>query len=1138
MIQALLQFFAPLRLALRSKADMVLLLRDLGWDVQLSDAQYGTLVTIFDFVSEIEALASDPDLDDAVQNSQSLFRDIQDLASRDAAEIASLPAPLDDRSSWSDLALALPEYLLANWLYVQLPFVYETLFFLTVIEETDRGDELPPHRQLDWHRLGPALDDPVALLKEFYDWGGDLQHAELMERVARYALELGFESKAVPLSDSTISAFYPAAPAEEVKEIVLPLFDGWVLDRSTFFGASLLLAPVPRNASQQQIHGFVLSNQVEGNFTGKAQIFDGWSLTGEAAGDLDGALGVMVQPEGSSRVSPGNAVDARVGIEGAPAAPWVLVGNAEGARLELSQVTAEVAVQGDATNPELLLSAGTYGSGGPGVKLVIAPGDGDSFLTEVLGGDDLAILGDLGFTWSSKTGFQLDGGAGFEVTIPVHRAAGPLWIESMRLALTGGSEGAQVEAAVTGGLDVSVLAVVVDDVGIRAKVTPLAAGETSGVLGTLDLTLEFKPPKGLGLAIDASGLVTGGGYLEHDEAKAQYAGVAEVELFELGLSAVGVLTTRMPNGEDGWSLFLSVFSEFQSIPLGFGFNLEAVGGLIGIHRALDDDALRERMLQGALDSVMFPDDPIANAPAILDDIEAIFPPVHGQFVFGAMMKIGWGRPALLTVDLGVMIELPDPIRIALMGQLESIVPTKELAVLELHMDVFGLIDLTNGEIALDATLRDSQIVGLLTLSGSMAMRAEVLDQPNLLLSVGGSHPDFKKPAGFPSLQRMSASLPLGAVASVELSAYVAFTSNTFQIGGRVDVWVSFVGFTAEGYAGLDALIQFAPFEFQVGAGFGMTVRAGKVTLMGVDVFADVRGPGRWELAGTATFEILKLKKKIKLDITVGSQKQNIAEKYEVLQLLVEALEDPAAWSVTVIGETGAGPVRLREREPEEGEAVHPSGQVEVVQKVAPLNAEIEVFGGGKVSGPKLYEIEKVLTGGDETAPTEEMYVQDWFAPAHFFEMKNQEKVAAPSFERMDGGIRFGSTDIEADDPLEMDLGYEEIYLDPTLNQRRREKRAKGPLEADLLFKVRQFDAAGRAHRGRLRRGKVEPQFEVLEQTFAPFDVETGAVTADIAGQRGTTFAEMSRSVREANAASLADLGNLVVRPLVVDRSPK
>lgn len=87
---------------------------------------------------------------------------------------------------------------------------------------------------------------------------------------------------------------------------------------------------------------------------------------------------------------------------------------------------------------------------------------------------------------------------------------------------------------------------------------------------------------------------------------------------------------------------------------------------------------------------MFPRDPIANAQRIVSDLRSIFPPVRNVHVFGPLARLGWGTPPIITADLSIIRELPS-IRIALLGRIDVDLPTKYVGVIELHMDVAGIL---------------------------------------------------------------------------------------------------------------------------------------------------------------------------------------------------------------------------------------------------------------------------------------------------------------------------------------------------------------------------------------------------------------------------------------------------------------
>ena len=62
----------------------------------------------------------------------------------------------------------------------------------------------------------------------------------------------------------------------------------------------------------------------------------------------------------------------------------------------------------------------------------------------------------------------------------------------------------------------------------------------------------------------------------------------------------------------------------EGIQLSFGFTLLAVGGLLGLNRTMLFQPLMDGVKSGSIQSVMFPQDVIANAPRIISDLRAIF----------------------------------------------------------------------------------------------------------------------------------------------------------------------------------------------------------------------------------------------------------------------------------------------------------------------------------------------------------------------------------------------------------------------------------------------------------------------------------------------------------------------------------
>jgi hypothetical protein len=166
----------------------------------------------------------------------------------------------------------------------------------------------------------------------------------------------------------------------------------------------------------------------------------------------------------------------------------------------------------------------------------------------------------LGIEWSRAHGIRFSGSGAFEVAVHPHLTLGPISIDEVdvRLAVpspTPPDLQLEIGAVISG--ELGPLAFFVKGIGLT-----VGAEFEPGNLGPFGLGLGFKPPDGVGLAIDTGGF-TGGGFLIFDPAKGEYAGGLELE-FEgtIAVKAIGLLDTRMPDGSSGVSLLIIITAEF------------------------------------------------------------------------------------------------------------------------------------------------------------------------------------------------------------------------------------------------------------------------------------------------------------------------------------------------------------------------------------------------------------------------------------------------------------------------------------------------------------------------------------------------------------------------------------------------
>ncbi len=1009
---------APLADAFASPAAFGQLLRDLGHEGTVEAAalaDFELTASIVDLVEQGEELVArlDSPGDGAVEVAQvvadlvavtsDLLGLLGDLGDVDGG---SLDASLDDPAIWTDFARELPGYLLVQHLESEVPLLYGLLRLTGAITEVDTNDST--RDVLDAGQLVAAVGDPIAALTSRFGWGADFDHDALVSDLALVLDAMGVGARTAPVRRQFADRFFAPDQLDGIdaaRELTIELFNG--MSGSTFVDAGLSLVPIPHVPGDAVSELFV-TNVTAGATAAEIDLGNGWVLRLAAGLDETGAVGARLATVGVSFEELPVGGDARWSLEGAPVGGWSLLGGL----IELGAVELALRLSSAGGDPEVAVTLAVQDG-----RVILSAGEGDSFLGALLGDSPMTIEMSPIIEWSSNTGLTLDGSVGLACDIPLALRLGPVTIDQLHLEVAVGAGDVSIAAAVIAGADLGPVACTVDGIGVGLELA--AATDSSGALGPLDANFVFVPPSGIGVGVDL-GVVSGGGYLDIDVEAGSYDGVIDLEVLGVGVCAVAIIDTKLPD-VDGWSMFFALFLDLPSIQLGFGFTLEGVGGVAGINRAIDVDALGSAVRSGSLDTILFPPDPIADAPIIIEEFRSIFPPADGSYVFGPIVKIGWGTPPLIEAELGIIIQLPDPLVIVVLGSVSAVLPHKDLELVALNLDVAGVIDFEAGTLAIDASLHDSHVVGF-ALSGDMALRAEFGNAQAFLMSVGGFHPRFDPPGDFPDLRPVTFGITAGSVLRIDFMSYFALTSNSVQCGADFTLDADVMGFGVYGSCGFDALIQFSPFMVITSVDFEVSITAAGVDLMGVMLYASVEGPNRWHVIGTARFEVLGFGKDIRVDELIGSKESEPAvEAADVLIELIAALATDDAWRVI---EANDSAVTLQEiDDPDAPMFATPDAVIEVRQTLVPLGIDIEQFGNAPVGEHSTFELTAV---GLEQSGT----LDDWFAPGQFFELGNDDKLEGPEFELMRSGIQFGGGAPIAGEDVGVDTGYKAYIIDP------------------------------------------------------------------------------------------------------------
>jgi hypothetical protein len=454
--------------------------------------------------------------------------------------------------------------------------------------------------------------------------------------------------------------------------------------------------------------------------------------------------------------------------------------------------------------------------------------------------------------------------------------------------------------------------------------------------------------------------------------------------------------------------------------------LTGLGGLAGINRSIVVQALQDGVHSGAVNDILFPEDPIAHAPQLISDLEMIFPPTQDEYVFGPMAELGWGEPdPIITGELGIILILPKPLVIVLLGRLEVSLPEPDSPVADLRMEIAGSIDFTGQRIAVDTTLRDSRVLAF-SIAGDTSFRLSYGNSPNFAFAMGGLNPHFQPPPNFPILKRLSISLSTGDNPRFALDTYLAVTANTIQVGAKADLYVKYGDFKAKGDLGFDALFHFGPFSFEIDVEADVSVSGPLGFSAGVHLDVHLSGLDPIRCQGTLVVDFIG-KHKFPIDIPFGQPvTQAQIPPPNPWDLLMADIGRPGNWSAS-LPETNQRAVVLAPPKDASGQTfVDPSGVLTLRQKTAPLDRMLTKFGQATLTTPVRFSITHVSAGSTGFPPPNSSLEPAMvpFAAAQFEQMSDAEKLSRPSFEPMNGGVSIGGNAIELGAALGRDYGYQ------------------------------------------------------------------------------------------------------------------
>lgn len=1119
--EELAQALVPLEAAVASPESFAALLRNMGWDftglVPPPVAALGAAA--IDLRAALEAvLAGSPSFQE-LESLRSAIRDLVDDV-RELADLpqGSFPSELEAAGFAQEFPARLVELLVITHLRNNHPRVETLLRVLGIVRvELSRGTGDRPayvSRRLALPDLAELLRDPGLVLERVYGWGtADFRYQDVFEHVVDLVSNFGLDVYLEELDPRLVLVLEESVvvPGQPVRwSLKVPLIIGEVAGAPVETGIGLFALP----ARGAHLPGLSVLPYAEGDLQQRLQLSERVSLVIEAAADLTAGVGVVFRPNepielltdmipsAAGGVAPpsGGRVRVRLEVGEADGEPTVLLGIGGVGRIEVGRISLIGKAEVDSTGGrELSVELELLGA-----TLHIGPDEADGFVRSLVPVEG-TVRFDLALGLSAVHGFYFRGSAALQVSIPVHLAVGGITFESIILRAIPAGDKIPVEVGVSVGAQLGPLTVLVENMGLRAT---FSFPDEGGNVGPVDLDLGFKPPTGVGLSLDAGGF-KGGGFLMFDSEKGEYAGALELDFKGMfSVKAIGIINTKMPDRSKGFSLLIVIATEFTPIQLSFGFTLNGVGGIyFGLNRRIVVAALAEGIRTNAVKSILFPENVIANISRIISDIKQFFPPQQGHFVVGPMAKLGWGTPPIITVELGLLLDLPDPMY-AIVGVLKAVLPTEDDPILRLQVNFLGIVDFGHGYTFFRADLFDSRLL-VYSITGTMAYLISWGEAKALALSVGGFHPDFRDiptipalPDGFRSMARIGISLLSDDNPRLKIESYFAITANTLQFGARVELYAEAGGFNVYGFLGYDVLFQRDPFRFVAKLSGGIALRRHSSVIAGVNISATLSGLTPWDARGKATLSLLFFSISVGFHATWGDPLQAIAAALEdLLNLLKRELADTRNWHADLPPNNHLH-VSLRKIElPAETEmlVIHPAGVLTFSQRSLPLeDFLIAKFGTRKPLAENKFKITNA-NSDNATIPADFQSVREQFAPGNFLELSDSEKLSRKSFDNLPSGFKLSATaDLLTTLPVVRDVEYELSYL-----RRERIVPSRGLIKLfvlayDRLVKgsaVRQSGLAQQQTRVSLN---APPQVRLPQETFAvanAADLKSHATTA-------------------------------------------
>lgn len=409
-----------------------------------------------------------------------------------------------------------------------------------------------------------------------------------------------------------------------------------------------------------------------------------------------------------------------------------------------------------------------------------------------------SLTDDLGVKW-----FSLD------------KAVGPFTIK--RIGALAKEEGEEFKVFLYLDVKMSFSIIEVELMGLHAGI-PVSA-MTDFHLSSLK-KLEFGM-SGLGVRYQKDPLYINGCFYRSNGIQERYDGAVVIKYMQFQFVGMGSYTTT----EDGKaSLFLYLMVGY---PIGgtAGFFITGLAAGFGINRALKIPDVKQIKSFPLISIVMQKQADLSMDQVILQMKDCIYESKGGYFIAAGIQFTSY---ELLQTFALAIVTFGKEFEVQLLGLSTFSMPPKvknpflyaELAIKAVIAPKKGIVSF-EGALTSESYLfsRDCR------LTGGFALYLWFLGEHkgDFVITIGGYHPKFAKPAHYPAVDRVGISWKIGQHLSMKGEGYFAVTSTAVMAGGAAQFLFEMGNLKAWFFANADFLISWAPFYYDIDIGVSVGV---------------------------------------------------------------------------------------------------------------------------------------------------------------------------------------------------------------------------------------------------------------------------------------------------------------------------